>query len=163
MRPLIRPIPLRMEQPKTFAEARVNGGMVTSIDPADLENSQLVIAKNSSVRFDRITRRLGTKLFVPAKPDSLKVLNFFAFSRFDGSVNLVRFTPTTVNRATTLAWIPIVGTLTGGVNDRFSIAVLNDRLFFANGIDEVQELNVSANTFADAGNAPKYKYITGFG
>lgn len=158
----IAPISFRSENPQKFAEAIVNGGMVTSIDASDLSNGQLVDAKNVHVRYDRISRRSGTTLYTPLKPNSLKILNIVPFKRFDGTVNVIRLTASTVHVGTA-AWNPATGTLTGSADNRFSVTTLSDRLFFANGVDRVKELNTTTLTYADAGAlAPRAKYITGF-
>jgi hypothetical protein len=161
MRPLINPIRLRAEQEVPIVESRVNGGMITAIDPADIENNQFQDVKNFIIRDDKTIRRNGFSIFSPAKPDSEKVLLLTTFKRFNSDVKTIRFTPTTVNILGAGVWTNVTGTLTGTDNDRFSTAIINDRFFFANGVDEVQELNVAGLSFADAGNWDEYKYLTG--
>lgn len=151
------------EEEKTFVEARVNGGMVTTIDSSDLENNQFSDLKNVYVRNDKTSRRYGNVIFSPAKPDSNKVLALVPYERFSGDVNLIRFTPSSVHFGTTTTWTPIVGVLSGGTNDRFHTVTMNDRLFFTNnGADAIQEVDTAAFTHAALGNAPQYRFITGF-
>lgn len=151
------------EQEETIEEGRVNGGMVTSIDAADIENNQFMDLKNVYVRYDRTSRRYGNVAFTPTSPDANKVLSITPYERFNGLVNVLRLTPPTVYIGTTVAWSAVAGTLAGGANDRFSVTLANDRAFFSNnGVDFIQEVNPTALTFARAGNAPRYKYLTSF-
>ena len=151
------------EEEQTILEARINGGMVTSIDQADIENNQFAELKNVTVRYDKTSRRFGSATFTPAAPDANKILLLTPFARFSGVVSLNRLTASSVYSGTSTLWNAVVGVLSGGTNDRFSTAIANDRFFFANnGADYIQELNPTALTHARAGNAPKYRYITTF-
>jgi hypothetical protein len=161
MRPLINPIRIRAEQEIPFVESRVNGGMITAIDATDLENNQFIDVKNFIVRDDRTIRRNGHILFSPAKPNASKILLVTTFKRFAGDTITFRFTPSSIHTLG-VGWNPVVGVLTGGPLDRFSTAIINDRFFFANGIDNVNEINVAGLSHTSAGNWDKYKYITGF-
>lgn len=146
-------------------ESHINGGMVSSIDPENLDLSQAVVLKNMLTRFDHISRRNGSLLFVPAKPNANKILGFFLYQKSDGSEKLVRFTKNTIHAASTATWAVLAGpVLSGTDNDRWRTTILEDRMFATNnGIDEIQEIDITANTYAHLGNAPRYKYITGFG
>lgn len=146
-------------------QSSMEGGMVTVYDPPNLQNNQFVIQKNYKTFFDHIIKRYGTTLFIPTKPNSSVVLAFVAYAANDGSVKLVRFTPATIYAASTSSWTAVTGTpLTGGVNDRFNVVNLGDFLYSSNnGIDVIQKIDLSANTYAPLGNAPAYRYITGFG
>lgn len=151
------------EEEDTLTEATINGGMVTSIDAADIENNQFVMGKNVSVRYDKTSRRYGTEALTPAKPNTNTVLHIANYELFGGDTYLMRFTPSTIHKRDAAAWVNIVGALTGSVNDRFTVATINNRMFFTNnGVDPIQEINITANTFAQAGNAPRYKYICAF-
>ena len=151
------------EEEDVLAEARINGGMVTSIDEVDLENNQFVAVNHATVRYDKTSRQYGTELLTPTKPDSNRVLHLVTYERFGGDVSLIRFTPSTVYEHSSSAWTAQVGVLSGAESDRFRTAIINNRLFFANnGADVIQELDVTANTFAALGNAPRYKFIIGF-
>lgn len=151
------------EEEQTLAEGRVNGGIVTTIDAADIANNQFVDLKNVFVRFDKTTRRYGSIPFVPASPDAVKVLSVTPWERFSGVVNIIRLTQSSVYLGGSAAWTVVAGALTGGPNDRFNTVIANDRAFFANnGADYIQEINPGAFTFARAGNAPKYKYLAAF-
>lgn len=160
-------VSMKFQQPeamKPFVEARVNGGMITSIDSADIETNQFALVKNFYVRYDKTFRRYGMRLFTPAKPDSNKIMNIVAMKRFNGTVNFIRHSPSSTHLGTSTTWTllaPAIA-LTGEAEDRFSTATLNDRYFFTNGIDPIQEINFTGSSHAIAGNAPAYKYITGF-
>lgn len=152
-----------VDEERPFVEARVNGGMVTVIDSTDIKDNQFQIVENAVIRYDKTRRRVGSSPMAAVKPDALKVLALVSFKRFDNNVYLVRFTPGSVHLLGASTWTPVIGTLGGGVNDRFNIVMIDDRMFFANnGVNNIQELNVTGLTFDDAGNAPKYKYLTGF-
>lgn len=163
-RPIVGMKFLPDEEVKPFVESRINGGMVTAVDSADLETHQFPQVKNFFVRYDKTFRRYGTRLYTPVKPNSNKVLNIFPMKRFDGTVNILRFTPSSVHIGTSTTWALVTPAiaLTGGVNNRFVSAIINDRFFFANGVDPVQEINFTASTHAVAGNASNYRFVTGF-
>jgi len=153
---------MKMEK---FVEARVNLGMITQIDPSDIPTGALQLAKNATVRFDRTSRRYGTVLLTPIKPNALTVLKTLFIKKNNGSPYTLRFTPTTVHSRQAAGWSPYttLAALTGTVSDRISTAFVLDNLVFANnGADEIQLVNFAAETHADLGNAPKYRYVTGF-
>lgn len=151
------------EQP--LWESHINGGMVSTVDPQNLQNSQFALVKNMVVRFDHTSRRNGTKLFTPAKPNSNKILGWFLYQKSDGSEKLLRFTKNTIHAAGSVSWAALTGGALAGTDfDRWRTTILEDRMFATNnGVDVIQEINILANTYAALGNAPKYKYIAGFG
>ena len=152
-------------QPMEILSSSVlSGGMVTNLDPRNLQDNQFSLIQNAKVIYERIQRRPGIVLYSPAKPDSDPVLAFLAFNQNDGSVRLIRFTENSIDIAGTTTWTNVTGDpLAGDQNDRFIGVVIGDRLFFSNnGANPIQEIDVNSNTYADAGNAPPYKYITGF-
>lgn len=150
------------EQESEIVESIVNGGMVTTIDPADIKNNQFVLAKNFVVRFDKLCRRFGSVEYPVTKPNNEKILHITPFKRFSESQVIVRITENGVEVSNGLAFSTAVGVLTGDTNDRFRTTTIEDRFFFANGVDFIQELDADALSFARAGNAPAYKYITSF-
>ena len=152
---------IRMEK---FAEARVNGGMITTIDPADLPLGAFQLVKNARVRFDKTSRRPGGELFVPLKPDSAPVLKFASLKTQAGVPYTMRLTPSSIHKIDALmAWEALTGTLTGTVADRFNTAVVFNKLVFANnGADYIQVIDPTFTSFDRLGNAPKYRYICGF-
>jgi hypothetical protein len=157
-------LPNYREEEDTLAEAILNGGMVTSVDSTDLKNGQFVMAKNAFVRYDKTSRRYGTEALTPAKPNSNRILHLHSWERFDGTSAIYRYTPSTIHKHSIGAWTAVTGAaLNGSTLDRYQTAIINDRLFFTNnGADFIQEINGGANTYARAGNAPKYRYLIGF-
>jgi hypothetical protein len=152
---------------EVIKEKRVNMGMITSMDSADIPTGAVVKAKNCRIRFDRIEVRPGTKVFDPPKPDSNPVLDLYLFEMYDNSRFIFRFTPSTIHELDPgVSWIPYAagagGSLTGGPTDRFDIITAFNRCFFANGVDPVQELDTVAKQYKGYGNAPTWKYITAF-
>lgn len=150
-------------QATKFAEASLNKGMITMLDPADIPESALQVAKNVTVRFDRTSRRPGSILLVPVKPDGSPILKMASIKKKDGTAYTLRFTPTSIHNRGLVAWTAVTGVLSGGVRDRIQTAVVQDELIFTNnGSDYIQKLDFGLNSFARLGNAPKYRYITGF-
>lgn len=165
LRPIIPELPpWGSIDPRVLAEARVNGGMVTSIDPADLENNQAQYIKNMRVRFDKTLRRAGYSIFSPAKPNSEKVLKLVTVKDNLGNATTLRFTKGAIYKLSGGSWVALTGAgLSGSDSDRVNVVVIEGQFFSSNnGADEVQVLDVTGNTYADNGNAPKFKFITGF-
>lgn len=147
-----------------LASARPNEGMVTDLDSTDISNESFQDLKNTRVRLDKTSRRLGTVLWTPTKPDSNKVLLIAVWKKNDGTKFIIRFTPTTINRRGVGTWTLLTtGTaLTGGANDRFQAVTIIDEFCFTNGVDRIYKLNTGASTYDVIASAPKAKYITGF-
>jgi len=150
-----------------FIADRVNSGMITTIDPADIPPSALQMCRNARVRFDVTKRRPGLVLLTPTKPNSNSVIGMMFFKKNDGNSYYLRFSPTTIHERTGGSWTNYTagagGSLLGGAFDYIQAAVILDRLVFANnGVDVLQEADITAKTYKALGNAPKYKYITGF-
>lgn len=168
VRPLTRkPVPSpppSAEQMQLVSEVRLDGGMNTYVDPADLPGNQLVLARNCYVTADQIRRSRGTSLFTPAAPNTDPILLIYAFQRFDLTTILLRFTKNKIHRAGPSSWTEITSATPYTITDEERIRVLpfNDRLFFVTGKHQIYEINFTANTYAYLGNSDKYKYITGF-
>lgn len=146
-----------------IVESRVNGGMVTTIDPADIENNQQQLCLNARVRFDRTSRRPGTINLGVAKNDSNSVLVIKYLKKKSGLQYTFRFTPSSVAFLNGNNWTPLTGALHGTSKDRISIVNVLDEFCFANnGADNIQKIDLTTNSFAALGDAPKYRYITGF-
>ena len=152
-----------------LAASIINKGMVTSVDPADIDNATLQLARNAIVRLDKTSRRAATNLITPVKPDSNSVIKVQTFKQNDGTQQTFRFTPTTIHKRdvawTALAITPLVGT----INDRITTAVVDNKLFIANNGKNVplivNSLGTLATEIVNPGFAyapPKYRYITGF-
>lgn len=151
-----------------FAEAKLSEGMITMLDSADIPPGSLQLARNATVRFDRTSRRAGSILLEPVKPDANPVLRLAFMKKQDGTGYTVRMTPASLHTLGIGTWNAIVDsnvvgqTLIGTVADRFQTAVVLDEFVFSNnGANEIQKVDFTANTFAKLGNAPKYRYIAG--
>lgn len=152
------------EQKMLTVEARLNGGMDVYLDPADIPNFRVQLAQNASIRADKISRREGSELVTPTKPNSDPVLLYVAFKRFDGTLIYLRFTKNKLHRRAGGSWTEVTSASAFSITNttRIRFTTLNDRFFFAVGNKEIQEVNFTGNTYAALGNAGKYKYITGF-
>jgi hypothetical protein len=146
-----------------FVESKVNGGMITAIDAADIPKNALQEARNARVRLDKTISRPGNVLVTPVKPDSNSVLGFTLFKDKLGTSYSLRFTNNSIHIQGSANWTALTGTLAGGDSDRFRFASVLDKFVFANnGIDNLQTIDFSTSSFAQLGNAPKYRYVTGF-
>jgi hypothetical protein len=167
-RPLLRKQwptpPPNPEQMQLVSEVRLDGGMNTYIDPADLPGNQLVLASNCYTIADQIRRSKGTILYTPTAPNSDPVLLIYGFQRFDLTTVFLRFTKNKIHRAGVSSWTEITSATPYSIldTDRIRVLPFNNRLFFVTGKHEIFEINFTANTYAYLGNAGKYKYITGF-
>ncbi len=160
-------IPNFQVQPESLlAEARLNGGMITSIDSVDIPNGALTQAFNTRIRLDKTSRRFGKINEAPAKPNSNKVLGIYVLKENNGTITFLRFTPSSIHKRSgtwTAFTAGVGGSLTGTDADYFSTAVIQNKFFYANGVDKIQRLDTAAVTYKEAGpNAPKVKFITGF-
>jgi len=132
--------------------SRVNGGMITTIDPADIPNEALQLAFNANIRFDKTQRRLGSVLLNPLKPNSLPVTRIAFIKKKTGEQFTLRFTPTTIHIRGESGWTSINLTvpLIGGVNDRFTTADILDTFIFANnGLNNIQAIDFSTGICDD--------------
>ncbi len=157
----------RALQEKLLAESRLNNGMITTIDAVDIPNGALTRALNARCRLDKTSRRPGKTDDAPAKPNSNKILGVVLFKKNDGSTHLIRITKSSIHKRGAVAWTNYTagtnGSLTGGDFDYFSLAVVLNKLYFANGVDKIQEIDTAGSQYREAGpNSPKVKYITGF-
>lgn len=146
-----------------FVEAQINKGMITMIDPADIPLGAMQLIKNATVRFDRTSRRPGSVLLLPVKPDGSPIMRMASIKKKDGTTYTLRFTPSGVWNRGGSSWTAITGSLSGGVRDRIQTAVVQDELIFSNnGADYIQKINFTLNSYSRLGDAGKYRYITGF-
>jgi hypothetical protein len=152
------------ENETAIVESRLNGGMNTYLDGADLQNYNVTFAQNVEIQADKIRRRPGSETLTATKPNSETILLYTAFKRFDGTIVYLRFTKTKLYKLSGASWVEITGASPFSVTDynRVKFTTLNDRFFFVVGNKEIQEINFTANTYASLGNAGAYKYITGF-
>lgn len=156
---------VKLGQPELarFAEARVNQGVITMIDPADIPNGALLRGKNIVVRNDRTSRREGNIAMDPSGPDALPVLAWAFIKLKDGTVYTIRFTHDSLHNLSGGVFTPLTGTLAGTATDRIQLTnVLNTIIFANNGANNLQKLDLVGGTFTDLGNAPAYRYVTSF-
>lgn len=163
------PSPIKMpsqryidEQKTVIHEARINQGMVTSVDPSDIDTAAVQDLLNARVRYDKTLVRVGHTVLTPTKPDSSTIQAIYTFKKNDGTRNVLRFDEDKVYKRGAGSWTEITGTLTGTTTDRFQVITAFDQCVFTNGVDDIQVCNTGLTTHADLGNAPKYKYITAF-
>src|SRR5678809_1406851 len=151
-----------------IGEGRINGGMITELDPADIPNGALQLAKNAVIRADVTTRRPGSYALTPDKPNSSPVIKIAFLKSKNNNTYTLRFTPSTIHIRGESSWTPIVITpaLTGGLLDRFTTANILDKFVFANnGADVLQTIDFDSNTCApltDDDVSMKYRYVFGF-
>jgi len=162
---------VRQMQEITLAEGRVNEGMITSLDPADIPNGALRLAKNVRVRFDRVSRRPGGILLTPTKPNSKAVLCVYYFKKSSGSEFFFRATKDTIHSRAGGVWTnvpPAVTTLAGDESDLMQFVAAFDRVFFVNnGVNPVQELvttipNYKVLNVSEATVKTNYRFLTAF-
>lgn len=134
------------------------GGINTSVAAEDLADNEFQVLNNVDIRKSRIVRRLGHSLYTTA-PNANKVLGLFAVKRYNSTTDILRFTRNSIHKLQSGAWVAITGVaLTGSDYDPWTVVVVEDRIFASNGIQNLFELNLTANTYAAAGNARTYKY-----
>lgn len=158
-------------QETTLAEARLNQGMITTLDPADIPEGALQLCKNARVRFDRTSRRPGSQLLTPTKPNSQRVIGLSFFKQSDGDEYFFRATKDTLHRRSAGSWTDFpadVTTLTGGDYDYFQFVAAFNRLFFVNnGINPVQEVDLVANEYkvlnvSEGDVKTEFRFLTSF-
>lgn len=163
----VRSKPTGLPGKSKFIESRLNMGMVTMQDPSDIEPGALQLAQNARCRFDRTQRRPGTTLMTPTKPNSTPVIGLFFFKKNNGNTHYFRFTRNTVHERGGGSWTAYTagtgGALAGADSDYIQGAVVLDHFVFANnGVNVLQELDTVATQYKALGNAPEYRYVTGF-
>ena len=141
----------------------IDGGMNTIVDPNDLQDNEQVLINNMVIRNGKMSRRLGVSEIGPTKPNADPVRKIFTLKQYDGTLVQLRITDDTIYRRG-VTWVEITDAggspLTEGINNLVST---DDRHFFStNGSTVIQEVNLLADTYAELGNAPRYKYITLF-
>lgn len=153
---------------KTLAETRLNEGMITALDPADINTGSLTVCRNARVRFDRTLRRPGSNLLTPTKPNSNAVIGLYYYKSNSGSVAFFRATKSSLHNLSGGTWNAITGTLSGTDADYFQFVTAFNRVFFVNnGVQPVHEINIGAGTHAtlnvsEATVPTQYRFLTAF-
>jgi len=146
---------------RPFIESRVNKGMISQFDPADIDSGALQEAKNASIRQDKTSKRYGNWLMSPFKPDGETVLKIAYFRQDNGNSYTIRFTNLGVHLLIGNAWSAVTGALTGGINDRFNTLVAFNKFIFSNnGADSIRIVDTDLGVVSTLGNAPEYRFIT---
>ena len=171
-------------QIQKFAEGRVNQGLVTIVDPADIPTGALQEALNCVIRYDKVVGRNGTiqltinGVMVPS-PDSNRVLATRGYKTEDGTAYTFRLTPSVFYvLAGNNTWLPlgqqgVDGALAGSSSNRFSTALVLDNFIVANGVNPLLRIDpigqfstVLFNTIGGTLNPnnvqTNYRYVTGF-
>ena len=157
------PAPKKPDEEQVLAIGVLNKGMVSSVDPADLDDATLSICKNARVRFDKTSRRLGKSTYGPTKPDSLKVRKIIEYRFGESTYYTIRVTNTGVHYSDgTSAWAAVSGTLSGGDQNVVSAAIVLDTLILANGVNRLQKVDLSAGLSDLGAIAPIARFVTGF-
>ena len=155
--------------------SRINKGMITSIDSAEIPREALQLAKNAKVVFDKTSRRDGLAAFTDGEyegpPDTSPILKLSFLKHPNGTGHVYRFTPDSIHDLQTL-WNPITQTvpLVGTVSDRFNVATVFDVFAFTNnGANAAQwidsTLDVSddlVDNYFEYGEGAEFRYCTGF-
>lgn len=140
----------------------LTGGINTTLDPKKLQDNEFTSIVNYDLRNTDIIARGGfTEFSLVSNPNANKVLGFYALKRYTGLTDYLRFTRNSIHKYSGGAWVAITGVaLTGSDNDNWTCFIVEDRIFASNGVQNLFEINLAANTYAFAGNARTYKYYT---
>lgn len=154
--------PHRLEELKLFTSAVLSGGMFTSIDPADIPDEGLSLARNARVRLDKVSRRVGKSVFSASAPNSDQVKKLIRIEESSGSVFVIRLTQEGGHYTEGSSWTALSGTLSGG-KLFIDHTVVSGNLIISNGTDKLQKVDLSAGTISDLdSSAPKARFVTGF-
>jgi hypothetical protein len=158
----LQQFPLLQEQ--LWAEAKVSGGMVTTIDPADIPDAAVTLALNGKVDYDKIGRRNAYTYIPVLDSDGAPGLKLATWKQNTGAIYLVRLRPAGPRYTDNVSWFAPTGTaLLGAATDRFDYTIAQDLFIFTNnGVDFIQRLRSDTNSFAQLGNAPKARFVTAF-
>jgi hypothetical protein len=154
----------------TLAEARLNLGMITNVDPADIPNGALRLCKNARVRFDRTSRRPGGKLLSPIAPNQEAIIGLSYFKQNDLDEFFFRLTKSGLHKRDA-AWTnipPAATALLGTDSDYPKFVSAFNRIFFTNnGVNPVQEIDLTAVQYkvlnvSEASVKTTFRFLTSF-
>lgn len=138
-------------------------GMHREKPPSMLGLNEAYTAKNLVIRRGQYKVRdgiatMGSGVF--ARP----VLGLTVFARTQGSEALTAFTDQGVYRLVGGSFNALTGAvLTTQEFDRYSFAAWNNKLLFSNGRDPISEVDYSARSYSELGEAPVAKFIVTLG
>lgn len=159
------PEPRAQEQPIVVSGPNVAGGMNTFLDSSNLDESMFTSLQNVNIRTGRLSRRYGSSLLTPTKPNSNTVLNIWASSLYNLNVVQYRFTKTDIYARSTLTWdqiVPHAGAPVpiGGSYDRWRTVTIDDKIYTTNnGINPLYTIDPVNDYLLSTGDAPSFKYI----
>lgn len=135
------------------------GSMNTIVGGRIIPETDFQEVTGANIRDGKAISVLGPVTQTPTKPNSNKILGLVNINNA-GTITGLRFTKSTLHKLSGGVFTAITGAgLTGGDYDRFQVLYVEGRTFFNNnGVQVLQEANLTANTYAAAGNARRYKY-----
>ena len=154
--------PHKLQEDTKFASGFLNKGMWTNIDPADIPNEALTVARNARIRYDKTIRRNGKSVYGAAAPNADQVKRLIEYKTNKDSIYLIRLTQAGGTYTEGTAWTSLTGTLSGGTN-YIDSAIIQDTLVISNGVDRIQKIDLSLATISDLDSlAPRARFVTGF-
>ena len=125
----------RLPEETPLAVSAIAGGMIADVDPADIEDNQTSLQKNSRIRRGKTSRRFGKSTYLPTKPNSNPAIRLFDYKIGDTSSYSIRLSDRDAYFTAGAAWTQFIGVFTGRPTD---IAVVLGTLVVANGIDRLR-------------------------
>jgi hypothetical protein len=154
-----RPPPTDNESSINLATQRLNGGMITSIDPSDLPDEACVRLVNGRVRYDRSSRRNGFLVLAVNEPNSGEIRKLILSRVFFGKSVLLRVTQTSIHKLGIASWIAISGT-PNPIGKYIDSATVFNRIIIADGTNKL--IYIYNGAVESAPEAPIAKFVTGF-
>ena len=158
-----------------FGEVEISdvvNGMVNRLPRSQVPQGSAYELKNARIRDDWTGRRPGTGIFGPPGPNSSIVLKMITFVFESGDFVLCRITTTSFHilDATLSTWIPFEildedGEPTTFIGQRVGVSFTQyfDKLYLADGIHKIWEVDFDDQTVQQIEEAPIAKYITTYG
>ncbi|MCE2973028.1 MAG: hypothetical protein LW852_06235 [Sediminibacterium sp.] len=167
MRYIVPPTQVELPTISPIAEARISGGMNSRIDPADLPNGISTELRGARTRADYTMRAPGKTLIPGTKPDSLPILMFTEYARFDKTNIVLRFSRSRVDRYAGGSYSIVTGSLAGTNTDGIRFITTADAaqdyfIFTNNGANPIQVMNSTVTSYGNLGNAGRYRYVCAF-
>lgn len=155
---------LKQEQVKVIEIPDFLVGLFTDLDPEQIPENACTQLDNFDFYRGMPFRRNGLQPWPVPAPNTDPVLNVFPFFERSTGLNILRFTKSAIYSAAPTSWIPItpsgMSANSGDNNHFFTAGVIDNRFFFANGVDPIREVTIASDHYVALGDAPVYKYIT---